>query len=123
MARLSGLHYARDVARAFCLAARYTGAPRVFNIGSGLGISVNELLATIEAVLGQTVRRGTCRAAPSMFPSTFSTSREPPNIWDGVHSIRSRKGFAGLSCGANRPTARAQGSNRRLALADRTVSE
>ncbi len=49
--------YARDVARAFCLAARYTGAPRVFNIGSGLGISVNELLATIEAVLGQTVRR------------------------------------------------------------------
>jgi len=49
--------YARDVALAFCLAARHTAAPRVFNIGSGLGISLNQLLAAIEAVLGQPVRR------------------------------------------------------------------
>ena len=49
--------YAKDVARAFCLAARYPGPPRIFNIGSGLGMSVNELLSSIEALLGRSVPR------------------------------------------------------------------
>jgi UDP-glucose 4-epimerase len=49
--------YVRDVARAFCLAARYSGELKVFNIGSGRGLSVNELISSIEAFLGQTIAR------------------------------------------------------------------
>jgi UDP-glucose 4-epimerase len=49
--------YAKDVARAFCLAARYPGTPRIFNIGSGRGTSVNELISSIEALVGRAVSR------------------------------------------------------------------
>ncbi len=46
-----------DVARAFLRAIDYSGEPRVFNIGSGSGCSLNELLAAIERLLGRTVER------------------------------------------------------------------
>ena len=49
--------YVRDVARAFCRAARYSGTHKIFNIGSGRGISVNELISSIEALLGRSVSR------------------------------------------------------------------
>lgn len=43
--------YVEDVARAFRLAAEYTGEHRVFNVGSGVGVSLNELLERIRAVV------------------------------------------------------------------------
>ena len=46
-----------DVARAFLCAVDYSGEPRVFNIGSGSGCSLNELVAAIERLLGRTVQR------------------------------------------------------------------
>lgn len=46
-----------DVADAFACALRYQGARQVFNIGSGVGVSLNELVATIEAVIGRPVER------------------------------------------------------------------
>jgi UDP-glucose 4-epimerase len=46
-----------DVARAFLRAIDYSGEPRVFNIGSGTGCSLNELLAAIEGLLGRTIER------------------------------------------------------------------
>lgn len=49
--------YVGDVAQAFCQAARYTGSRRTFNIGSGRGLSVNELISSIEAVVGRTISR------------------------------------------------------------------
>jgi UDP-glucose 4-epimerase len=49
--------YVGDVARAFCQAARYEGTPRTFNIGSGQGLSLNALIAAIEAVVGRAVMR------------------------------------------------------------------
>jgi UDP-glucose 4-epimerase len=49
--------YVADVARAFCQAARYTGTPRIFNIGSGQGLSVNDLISSIETVSGRPVAR------------------------------------------------------------------
>jgi UDP-glucose 4-epimerase len=49
--------YVRDAATAFGLATRYKGWPRVFNIGSGQGVSLNELLGTIESLLGRAVGR------------------------------------------------------------------
>jgi UDP-glucose 4-epimerase len=49
--------YVRDVAIAFCQAARHAGMGRTFNIGTGRGISVNDLLSSIEALLGVPVSR------------------------------------------------------------------
>jgi UDP-glucose 4-epimerase len=45
--------YVGDVARAFCLGARHIGPPHIFNIGSGRGRSVNDLISSIEALLGR----------------------------------------------------------------------
>lgn len=45
--------YVRDAARAFCLAARYEAPTGVFNIGSGEGRSVNEIIAAIEQLIGR----------------------------------------------------------------------
>ena len=49
--------YVGDVARAFCLAAGYDAPAGVFNIGSGQGHSVNELLGAIGDLLGRPVPR------------------------------------------------------------------
>ncbi len=46
-----------DVARAFVLALEYRGAERIFNIGSGQGCSLVELLAVIERAVGHAVPR------------------------------------------------------------------
>jgi UDP-glucose 4-epimerase len=49
--------YVKDMARAFLLAGEYRGPVKTFNIGSGTGVSVNELLLAIEALLGRPVQR------------------------------------------------------------------
>jgi UDP-glucose 4-epimerase len=43
--------YVKDVAQAFCRAAAHEGPAGVFNIGSGRGQSVSELIAAIETLL------------------------------------------------------------------------
>ena len=49
--------YVGDVANAFCRAATYDAPAGVFNIGSGQGHSVNQLLTAIEDLLGKPVPR------------------------------------------------------------------
>lgn len=49
--------YIRDVVEAFLKAMDYEGEPRVFNIGSGEGRSLNDILAAMEALLGRPVER------------------------------------------------------------------
>ena len=49
--------YIGDVAEAFARAAEYQGEHSVFNIGSGHGTSLNELLAMIERSLGRQIKR------------------------------------------------------------------
>jgi UDP-glucose 4-epimerase len=46
-----------DVAAAFVKAVEYEGLQRVFNISSGVGISLNELADTLEKFLGKPVER------------------------------------------------------------------
>ncbi len=46
-----------DVARAFVCAVNYDGAKSVFNISSGIGTSLNELIDILERVLGRLVVR------------------------------------------------------------------
>jgi UDP-glucose 4-epimerase len=43
--------YVTDVARAFRLAAEYEGSSRIINIGSGVGISLNQLLDMLRKVV------------------------------------------------------------------------
>lgn len=49
--------YISDVAEAFALAIEYKGEKSVFNISSGVGTSLNELIDMIEHVLGREVVR------------------------------------------------------------------
>jgi UDP-glucose 4-epimerase len=49
--------YIKDVVGAFLRALSYGGAERVFNIGSGQGRSLNEILVAIEQLLGRPVAR------------------------------------------------------------------
>lgn len=48
--------YVSDVAEAFYAAATYDGPARVFNISSGRGVSLNELIALLEQVLGRKLK-------------------------------------------------------------------
>ena len=47
--------YVEDVAEAFAKAIHYQGAERVFNISSGKGINVNDLIEVIERILRRSV--------------------------------------------------------------------
>jgi UDP-glucose 4-epimerase len=49
--------HVKDVARAFLLAAKHTGPYKIFNIGSGHGVALNDLLTAIESLLGRNVER------------------------------------------------------------------
>ena len=46
-----------DVAEAFSTALEYSGEQRLFNVSSGVGTSLNDLIGRIEDVLGQSVER------------------------------------------------------------------
>lgn len=49
--------YAGDAAEAVFAAMRYTGAERIFNIGGGIGMSLNEVIATVETMLGRRIEK------------------------------------------------------------------
>jgi UDP-glucose 4-epimerase len=48
--------YVGDAVEAILKAARFQGEPRIFNIGSGVGASLNQLVAEIGKLLGRPVR-------------------------------------------------------------------
>jgi len=49
--------YVADVAEAFAKAVMYEGERSVFNISSGVGTSLNELIAVMERVIGKVITR------------------------------------------------------------------
>ena len=49
--------HVNDVAEAFSRALAYSGVQRLFNVSSGVGTSLNDLIARIECVLGQSIAR------------------------------------------------------------------
>jgi UDP-glucose 4-epimerase len=51
--------YAGDVGSAFAAAAVHQGEARTFNVGGGVGLSVNEVLRTLERLLGRRIQRRT----------------------------------------------------------------
>jgi UDP-glucose 4-epimerase len=46
-----------DAANAVLAAMCYEGSDRVFNIGSGVGMSINEVIAAIETLLGHDLEK------------------------------------------------------------------
>lgn len=56
--------YADDVGRAFAAASRHGGEARVFNVGGGTGHSVNDIVRTLEQLLGRAVERRVFPARP-----------------------------------------------------------
>ncbi|MSP27957.1 MAG: NAD-dependent epimerase/dehydratase family protein [Methylococcales bacterium] len=57
-----------DVAEAFLQAINYTGTKRTFNISSGLGMSLNELIGLLEGALGKSIVRHYLPARPFDVP-------------------------------------------------------
>lgn len=60
--------YVGDVAEAFARAIEYSGPRSVFNISSGIGTSLNELVNIIESVIGKPVARNYLPARPFDVP-------------------------------------------------------
>jgi UDP-glucose 4-epimerase len=56
--------YIDDVADACATAVQYSGSTSVFNIGSGVGTQLNELIKFIEEVLGKSIERRYLPARP-----------------------------------------------------------
>ena len=56
--------YIGDVAEAFARAVDYSGSRNIFNISSGMGTSLNELIVTLEKVLGHEIVRDFRPARP-----------------------------------------------------------
>lgn len=86
--------YVSDVADAFAKAVDYSGPASVFNISSGSGTSLNELLSAIEEVLGKSVDRSYLPARSfdvpvSILDNSFARKElgwEPKiSLQDGLH--------------------------------------
>jgi UDP-glucose 4-epimerase len=60
--------YIRDVAEAFARAVTYEGPHSVFNISSGQGTNLNELIDLIEKTIGRTIERRYLPARPFDVP-------------------------------------------------------
>ncbi len=60
--------YVGDVADAFARAVDYDGSKSIFNISSGVGTSINELLNKIERVLGRKIVRNYMQGRPLDVP-------------------------------------------------------
>jgi UDP-glucose 4-epimerase len=82
--------YIADVVEAFMLAMNHQGEPRVFNIGSGEGRSLNDILAAIEDVLGRRIERRYLPARKFDVPvSVLAVSRARDVLgWRPRHSFR-----------------------------------
>jgi UDP-glucose 4-epimerase len=49
--------YVHDAVNAFLAAANHEGCHRVFNVGSGIGRSLNDVIASIDSLIGRQVRK------------------------------------------------------------------
>jgi len=63
-----------DVAEAFVRAMEYAGSKRIFNISSGSGTSLNELIVMLEKVLNKSIERRYLPARPFDVPVSVLNS-------------------------------------------------
>jgi len=82
-----------DVAEAFVRAVEYSGPKKVFNISSGAGTSLNDLLGLLEAGIGQTIERRYLPARPFDVPVSVLSNEL---AWKELHwspSVSMRDGI------------------------------
>lgn len=79
-----------DVAEAFVRAIDYTGAKRIFNISSGVGVSLNELIVLLEGVLGTAIQRNYLPGRPFDVPASVLCNKiaQRELNWAPVVSMR-----------------------------------
>jgi len=86
--------YIDDVADAFALAVQYSGSKSVFNIGSGVGTQLNELIKIIEEVLGKSVAHRYLPARPFDVPASVLSNALAREELKWVPQVPLRDGIA-----------------------------
>lgn len=83
-----------DVAAAFASALEYTGQKSVFNIGSGSGTSLNDLIVMIEELLGIHIERNNLPARPFDVPVSVLNNDLARAELNWLPSVSMRDGIA-----------------------------
>lgn len=82
-----------DVAEAFTRALEYTGQKSVFNISSGTGLSLNDLISMLEEVLGKPIARRNLSARPFDVPANVLSNELARSELHWTPSISMREGI------------------------------
>lgn len=83
-----------DVAEAFVQALGYAGSQRVFNVSSGSGTSLNDLIVMLEGVLGNPVKRQYLPARPFDVPVSILSNNLAREELKWAPQISMREGIA-----------------------------
>jgi UDP-glucose 4-epimerase len=86
--------YIDDVAEAFARAVQYSGPKSVFNIGSGVGTRLNELIEIIEEILGKSVARRYLPARPFDVPVSVLSNALAREELNWAPQVQLRDGIA-----------------------------
>ncbi|MFI5363036.1 MAG: NAD-dependent epimerase/dehydratase family protein [Elusimicrobiota bacterium] len=82
-----------DVAEAFARAVEYSGPKSVFNIGSGVGTSLSDLISMLEKTLGKSIARRALPARPFDVPVSVLSNDLARQELKWKPSISMRKGL------------------------------
>lgn len=85
--------FIEDVTQAFLRAAAYTGDQRLFNIGSGRGLSVNELIEAIRRVVHRQVTVNYKAARPYDVPVNVLDIRRAKEVLDWAPTVEISQGL------------------------------
>jgi len=83
-----------DVAEAFVRAVEYTGSLNVFNISSGAGTSLNELIAMLEQALGKPIERRYLPGRPFDVPVSVLSNQLAREELKWAPSVSMQEGIA-----------------------------
>lgn len=83
-----------DVAEAFVKALKYTGNARLFNVGSGVGTSLNSLIELLETVLGASIERRYLPGRPYDVPVSVLCNKLARNEFNWTPLVSITDGIA-----------------------------
>ena len=92
-----GYIHISDVAEAFVRAMGYSGAKSVFNISSGVGTSLNELIVMLEEALSKSIERHYLPARPFDVPVSVLSNDLARAELHWIPSTSMREGIARTS--------------------------
>jgi len=86
--------FVTDAVEANCLAVAPGAAGQVFNIGGGSRVSVNQVLATLEDILGHPIRREHQAAQPGDVSHTWADTRRAQDTLGFAPKVSLQEGLA-----------------------------